>query len=253
MSFLIPPSFIWNCYSIKQQWKHLCQKNKSQNSDIDITLAAISSGVLFIPSHVRFTMIQLATGEERSVHQPVGSRKSLTTDDIYLTPSHVLGFFFISVFSSFFFVLAICKETLLDTFVFFKTLCKCCTLHTNGGGDKKNKQTVRRHVWLSCNCLKGADNAWSQMCWAVFYPELFTRMSYQRGNMAILFTTCRNENRWVLFICSKETRLMLLFFFSFCFFWFCFVLVFFGNCGTWNVFGKNVFYWFISLFLLMML
>lgn len=55
-------------------------------------------------------------------------------------------------------------------FCFFKTLCKCCTLHTNGGGDKN---TVRQHVWLSCNCLKGADKAWSQMCWAVFYPELF--------------------------------------------------------------------------------
>lgn len=59
-------------------------------------------------------------------------------------------------------------------YCFFKTLCKCCTLHTDGGGDlKKKTRTVRRHVWLSCNCLEGADKAWSQMCWAVFYPELF--------------------------------------------------------------------------------
>lgn len=163
-------------------------------------------------------------------------------------------FCFISVFFSF--VLAICKETLLDTFVFWRH-CVNVALYTRMVVEIKKKTTVRRHVWLSCNCLKGADKAWSQMCWAVFYPELFISLechiSVETWRLCSQLAGTRTDE-FCLSVAKRRGScfsLLFVFIFSFCFFWFCFV--FLATVELETFLEKNVFYWFISLFLLMML
>lgn len=114
---------------MKQQCKTFTPIKQKTNIQIYTWhLLSISSGVLLFVSHARFTMIQSATGEEESVHQPAESRKSLTTDDIYSTPWHVCVFFFKILYT---FVLKFARHFCL----LCKSLCKRCTLHTNGGGD----------------------------------------------------------------------------------------------------------------------
>lgn len=138
--------------------------------------------------------------------------------------------------------------------LFFLRHCVNVALYTQMVVEiKKNPTTtVRRHVWLSCNCLKGADKAWSQMCWAVFYPELFISLechiSVETWRLCSQLARTRTDEFCLSVAKRRGSCFSLLFgvfslsvfsgFVLFCFFW-----------QLWNLkhFWKE-FYWFISLF-----